>query len=146
MDVLFNVIISVSSLALFFYWFRYGCLLILAAEAPHDYREEVAKANQLYFPEVRSRLRRGAVTDLDRLQKCLEWDFAIIADLLDHTPMNHLDAWYEDAMLKIHYHSMRVLFHLTRSNLREFATDAVEEMSLVVAHLANQLGERSRGA
>jgi hypothetical protein len=146
MDLLFNAIISVSSLALFFYWFRYGCLLILAAETPHDYREEVARANQLYFPEVQSRLRRDADADLDRLQKCLERDFGIIADLLDHTPMHHLDAWYEDAMLKVHYHSMRALFHLTRSDLREFASDAVEEMSLVVAHLANQLGERSRGA
>lgn len=144
MGLFFDVIISVSSLALFIYWFRYGCLLILAAATPHDHREEVAKANRLSFPDVQSRLRRDDVSDLDRLQKCLDRDFAIIAALLECTPMARVDTSYEDAMLKIHYHSMRALFHLTRSNLREFASDALEEMALVVAHLANQLGERSR--
>ena len=77
MDLLFNVIVSASSLALFFYWFRYGCLLILAAQTPHDYREEVANANRLSFREVRSLLRGDDVTDLDR------FDFALRVERRD---------------------------------------------------------------
>ena len=46
-------------------------------------------------------------------------------------------------MLKIHFRAMSACFRLTRSHLREFASDALEEMTLVVAHFANQLGERN---
>jgi hypothetical protein len=141
-DLVFNTIVGASSLALFLYWFRYGCLLILAAETPHDHHEEVAQTHQLCFPEVRSMLRREDLTDLDRLERCLERDFVIIANLLEHTPATRLDTWFEDAMLRSHYHSMRACFRLTRGNLRELAVDALEEMLLVVAHLANQVGER----
>jgi len=142
-DLLFDAAIAATSLALFLYWFRYSCLLIFAAETPHDYRDEVARANQLSFLEVRTRLRRHDVSDLDRLHQCLERDYAIIADLLERVPITRSDTGFEDLLLKIHYHGMRACFHMTRNNLREFASDALEEMSLVVAHLANQLGERS---
>jgi hypothetical protein len=141
-NLFFNAIVSASSLALFIYWFRYGCLLILSAETPRDYREEVAKANRLSFPRVRSMLRRDDV-DLDRLQICLEQDYAILAALLEPMPMSGSHTWFEDAMLRIHFHSMRACFHLTHNKFRRFAADALDEMWLVVAHLANQLGERS---
>ena len=83
------------------------------------------------------------ITDLDRLQRCLEQDFAILADLLERAPVIRFDSWFEDTMLRGHYLAMRVCFHLTRGSLAEFALDALEEMWLVVAHLANQVGERS---
>ena len=143
MDLVINAALIATSVALFCYWFRYGCLLILAAEGPHDFTEEVAEANQLSFREVRSRLRKHDVTDLDRLHKCLERDFAVIAYLLEHTPATSFDADCDDAMLKVHFRAMSACFRLTRRNLRESASDALEEMTLVVAHLANQLGERS---
>jgi hypothetical protein len=142
-DLLFDAAIAATSLALFLYWFRYSCLLIFAAEMPHDYREEVARANQLSFLEVQSRLRRHEITDLDRLHQCLERDYAIVTDLLERIPITRSDTGFEDLMLKIHYHGMRACFRVTRRSLHEFASDALEEMSLVVAHMANQLGERS---
>jgi hypothetical protein len=141
-DLFINAIICASSLALFFYWFRYGCLLILAAETPHDYSEDVARANQLSFPEVRSMLRKDDRADLDCLRKHLERDFAIIAELLKHTPVTTLDTGFEDAMLTIHFRAMSACFYLTNSTLRQFAVGALEEMSLVVTHLANEVGGR----
>ena len=81
--------------------------------------------------------------DLDGLRKGLERDFAILTYLLEHTAITSFETGFENAMLKIHFRAMSACFHLTRSNLREFASDALEEMSLVVAHLANQLGERN---
>ena len=56
-DLFINTVLTASLVALFLYWFRYGCLLILAAETPRDYSENVARANQLSFPEVLSMLR-----------------------------------------------------------------------------------------
>jgi hypothetical protein len=142
-DLFINAALTATSLALFCYWFRYGCLLILAAKTAHDYSGEVASANQLSFPEVRSGLRKQDATDLDRLHQCLERDFAILAYLLEHSSITSFDTGFEDAMLKIHFRAMSAIFYLTRTNLCEFASDALEEMWLVVAYLANQLGERS---
>jgi hypothetical protein len=141
-DLFINAIVCASSLVLFLYWFRYGCLLILAAETPHDYGADVAVANHLSFPEVRSMLRSDEGTDLAYLKKCLERDFAIIANLLQHTPARKFDAGFEDAMLTIHFRAMSACFHLTKNSLRGFALDALEEMLLVVAHLANEMGGR----
>jgi len=141
-DLFFTAIISASSVALFCYWFRYGCLLILAARTARDYSEEVAKSNQLSFRDVRSTLRSGDVTDLDSLHRSLERDFEVIACLSAHTPLATFDTGFEDAMLKIHFRAMSTWFRLTRRNLRGFALDALEEMSLVVAHFANAMGER----
>ncbi len=143
MDLFINAVLTASSAALLCYWFRYTCLLILAAETPHDYSAQVASANHLSFPEVRASLRRHRAADLERLHKCLERDFAIIACLLEQTPIAGLDTGFEDAILRTHFRFMSACFHLTRANLSEFASDALEEMWLVVAHLANQLGERN---
>ena len=125
MDRFINATLIAASVALFCYWFRYSCLLILAAKTSHDYSEEVAAANQLSFPEVRSRLRRHDALDLDSLHKCLERDFAVIAYLLENTPATSLDPGFEGAMLKIHFRTLSACFHLTRGNLRELASDAL---------------------
>ena len=135
-----------GSLLLFCYWFRYVCLLILAAEAPRDQSEEVVEANQLSFPVVRSSLLKDAVGDLETLRKCLERDFAIITYLLEHTPIRVFDSGIEGAMLRTHFRLMSLCFKATRRRFRECASDALEEMLLVVAHLANELGERGAAA
>jgi len=142
MDLFINSALIATSVALFCYWFRYSCLLILAAETAHNYSEEVAEVNQLSFREVRCKLRRRDATDLCHLHKCLERDFAVLTYRLEHTPVTCFDIGFDDALLKIHFRAMSACFRLTGNRLRECAADALEEMSLVVAHLANQLGER----
>ena len=49
MDLLINAVLTASSVALFCYWFRYGCLLILAAETLRDYSEEVVERESAIF-------------------------------------------------------------------------------------------------
>jgi hypothetical protein len=142
-DLFINAVLTASSVALLSYWFRYGCLLILAAETAHDYSEEVALANQLSFPEIRARLRRRDDKDLDGLRTCLERDFIIVNYLLEHTPIASLGSPLEDGMLKILYRTLSTGFSLTRRSMREFELDALKEMALIVAHLANEFGERS---
>jgi len=140
-DLFVDAVLIASSVVLCCYWFRYGCLLILAADIPRDY-SEVATANRLSFPEVRPMLRRPDVTDLGSLHKCLEQDFTVIICLLEHTSMDGFDTGFEDAMLKFHYRAMSLWFRLTHGAFREFASGALEEMWLVVAHFANALGNR----
>ena len=142
MDLFINAVLTASSAVLFCYWFRYACLLILAAEMPHDYSNEVAEANQLAFLEVRAKLRHPDAGELDRLHACLERDFAILARLLDQTHPAAFDPSFEDVMLRIHFRSLSTCFRLTSKTLKESSTAALEEMSRVVTHLANELGER----
>ena len=145
-DLWFNAILVLSSVVLFCYWFRYCCLLILAAEMPQDFSNEVAEANQLAFPEVRTRLRQPDAGELKRLHACLERDFAILARLLERTNTAAFDPSFEDVMLRIHFRSMSTCFRLTSRKLQESSTAALEEMTRVVTHLANQLGENQTAA
>ncbi|HEY2843427.1 MAG TPA: hypothetical protein VGJ09_07255 [Bryobacteraceae bacterium] len=137
-----DILISVTSFALFFYWFQYVCLLILRTRTSHDYSGEVASANQLGFPEVQSQLRSES-PDLDSLHRRLERDYAILTYLLNRTPSSLADDRREVAMLKIHYRAMSAWFRFTRRSMRQAAQQALEEMSLVIVYLANSIGERN---
>jgi hypothetical protein len=142
-ELAISCIVLAGSLLLLCYWFRYICLLILAAESPRDRSEEVARANDLFFPEVRSRLLKDDGVDLETLHKCLERDFAIITYLLERTPRRVFDSGFENAMLRTHFRLMSVCFKLTRGRFRECASDSLEEMLCVVDYFANLMGERS---
>ncbi len=130
-------IITLSSVALFVYWFRYTCLLMLSAKTAQDYARDVAMANQLSFPEVQARLREDT-TDLGGLQTALDRDFAMVTYLLEHAANpSKGSAALENKMLQINYKAMRLWFSISRSR------QALEEMASVVAHFANAMGERS---
>lgn len=137
-----DFLISAASFVLFFYWFQYVCLLILSARTSRDYSSEVAAANQLGFPDVQVKLR-SAGADLDTLHRRLEKDYAIVTDLLRRTPGFIADDRRELAMLKIHYRTMSAWFYLTRRSLQHASAQALEEMTLVIIHLASTIGERT---
>src|SRR5216683_1127354 len=80
-ELVATVIITVSSVLLFGYWFRYTCLLILSAQTTRDFAGEVATANQLGFLNVQSQLR-GQPVDLGRLCDALDRDYAILTRLM----------------------------------------------------------------
>jgi hypothetical protein len=131
-------IITLSSVALFVYWFRYTCLLMLSAKTAQDYAGDVAMANQLSFPEVQARLREDSATDLGGLQASLDRDFAMVTYLLEHAANpSKGSAALENKMLQINYKAMRLWFSISRSR------QALEEMASVVAHFANAMGERA---
>jgi hypothetical protein len=46
LDLIVTLIITVSSVLMLGYWFRYSCLLILSAETTRDYAADIATANQ----------------------------------------------------------------------------------------------------
>ncbi len=142
-EFLATVVIIASSMLLFGYWFRYTCLLILSARPTRDYASEVALANRLSVLEVQSRLRQMVPSDLDRLRDLLDRDYAVIRYLLKHAvrPAN-ASSLLEMSMLAIDYRLMGAWYGAVRRVSAPIGCRALEEMSQVVAHFANAMGER----
>ena len=142
-ELVATVIIMVSSIFLFGYWFRYTCLLILSARTSKDYAAGVAMANQLSFPEVQAVLRQSE-SNLDQLMQQLDRDYKVLTYLLKNAanPSRGGDA-VENRMLEIDYRLMRAWFSLTSRFSPTAAMSALDEMAQVVAHFANSMGERA---
>lgn len=136
-------IITASSALLFGYWYRYTCLLILSAKTTRDYTTEVANANQLGFVDVQATLRCNGSADLDQLLKSLDRDYALLAFLFSNSGGAQNEQRLEDRMLQIDYRLMGLCYKVCRTVAPQIARKALEEMSMVVAHFANAVGERA---
>ena len=148
-ELLATIGITATSALLFAYWFRYTSLLILSAKTARDFAAEVAVANRLSFLEVQARLRQNAASDLDRLRDLLDRDYAVVRYLVDHASNASLgqealgQAALETRMLAVNYKMMRGWYALSRRFSESAASRALDEMSQVVAHFANAMGERA---
>jgi hypothetical protein len=130
--------ITVSSILLFCYWFRYTCQLILSAATSRDYATNVARAHQLGFQQAQVQLSQDA-PELDRLKSMLDRDYAVLTRLMDQA--TDAPAGIERHMLAIHYRLESMCYRATASVSASAASKALEQMSMVVAHFANSLGE-----
>ena len=138
-------IIGLGSILMFASWFRYACLLVLRARPPHDYAAAAAAANQLGFPEVQAILRERGESNLDDLQRLLDRDFALLTYVLRHASPPARIAAIEKSMLEIDYRLMRAWYRASSNFSHTAAHRALNEMSIVVAHFANSVGERLAG-
>jgi hypothetical protein len=144
LELIATSIITVSSALLFGYWYRYTCLLILSAKTTKDYAGEVAAANHLSFSEIQAQLAAGSGQDLDLLQQSLNRDYARLTALFES--VSSAEVRLEDRMLQLDYVLMSVWYSVSRHFSVRLAQSALEEMSQVVEHFANSLGERTAGA
>jgi len=139
-----TIIITVSSVVLFAYWFRYTCLLILSAKTAHDYTVDVAYSNCLGFPAVQEQLQQSAAADLDRLRAALDNDYRVVRQLLKYMPRTEeAPSPLEAHMLGINYRVMGAWYAVCRHLSPTTAVRALNEMSNIVAHFANQMGEQA---
>jgi hypothetical protein len=143
-EAITTVVITAGSALLFAYWFRYTCLLILAAKTAHDYAADLALAKGLRIVEVQSQLRTDRAVDLARLHAELERDYTLVKSLLKRAAGER--SILENQMLQIHYRTNQVWFGISRSFSATTARQALEEMSMVVAHFANVAGEVAAAA
>ena len=142
LELIVTLVITVSSALLFGYWFRYTCLLILSARTTRDYAFDIATANQLSFLQVQSELRDQRPGDLDRLQASLDRDLAVVTALIQNA--SGLGEWgMEDRMLQLNYRLMGAWCSISKSFSAEAGRSALDEMSMIVSHFANSLGERA---
>jgi hypothetical protein len=128
-----------GSVLLFGYWFRYTCILILSTKTIRDHAASMAAAHQLSFIKVQSQLG-GASANLARLRDALDRDYAIVMRLLAQTPSSSqsgLESW----MLQMNYRLMGVWARVSSRFSPAAACRALDEMSQVVAHFANAMGE-----
>jgi len=145
-ELVTTVIITVSSVLLFGYWFRYTCLLILSAKTTRDYAGQVATANQLGFLEVQARLRASA-DNLDSLREILDRDYALLSGLLKQAGDSSFEgSSVEKSMLSLNYRVMHAWYRVSGTFSPAAARKALEEMSMVVAHFANAMGQQTAGA
>jgi hypothetical protein len=143
-ELMATVIITAGSVLLFGYWFRYTCMLMLSAKTTRDYAASVAMANELSFPGVQAMLRAAGAADLERLKDSLDRDYKVLTYLLKNSanPCKGEDA-VEKRMLEIDYRMMRAWYSVSRRFSPSAAARALNEMSVVVAHFANAMGERA---
>jgi hypothetical protein len=140
------VIVSASSL-LFIYWFRYACLLVLTAKPPRDYASIAETANQLRFRSVQTTLQQPVAADLDELRRLLDHDYQVLTYLLSRVVTGtDCFASIEKRMLELDYRVMRVWYIASSRFSRAAACRALDEMSCIVAHFANAMGERTMNA
>jgi hypothetical protein len=144
-ELITSGVLTGGSLLLLAYWFRYMCLLILSARTTRDYACEVAMANQLSFFAVQSQL--GVSMELDRLQASLDRDYAVLTYLLKNAARSaSQESSIEARMLRMNYRLVGMWAQVSRPFSLAASRRAVEEMSMVVAHFANVMGERAASA
>jgi hypothetical protein len=145
-ELVTTVIITASSVLLFGYWFRYTCLLILSAKTTRDFAGQVAAANQLGFLEVQTQLRSASV-NLDSLRDTLDRDYAMLSSMLKQVRGSSEEgSSLETTMLALNYRVMRSWYRVSSVFSPAAACKALEEMSLVIAHFANSMGQQADGA
>jgi hypothetical protein len=144
-ELITTVLITASSVLLFGYWFRYTCMLILSAKTTRDFAAQVATANQLGFLEVQTQLRASAA-NLDQLRDALDRDYSVLSGLLKHMGDSSEGSSLENRMLALNYRVMHAWYSVSSSFSPAAARQALEEMSMVVAHFANSMGQQTAGA
>ena len=131
-------LIIIASSALFLYWFRYSCLLLLSQKGSAGYALQVASNIQLSFPHVQESLQTLTHSAaLDRLHERLDQDYHLLTDLLRHPGGESI----EHRILRIDYHMMRVWYQLTRTSQLLQARKALGEMSAILGFFAAEIGE-----
>jgi len=144
--MVFSSLIIVVSIALFLYWFRYTCVLILTTKTSKDYSGEVASANQLSFLDVERTLESSLEPQLAALQSSLERDYELVSSLISQAAKLEVGGdSLEGIMLRIDFRIMKLWFSLSQNFSPSAAKSAVQEMAQIVSHLANAFGEQTEG-
>jgi hypothetical protein len=141
--VALSIIIIVISTALFVYWFRYTCVLILRTRNVRDYAHQVAEVNRLSFVTAQQQLAssQGKQEGLDLLHASLDRDYRVVSYLLRHTGTQGGQS-LEEHMLRVDYQVMRLCYFLAKPFSRSSARQALLERASIISHLANAMGER----
>jgi hypothetical protein len=118
-----SILITLVSLVLLSYWFRYSCLLLLRGQA-----QPPGEA--------------PAEGDLELLCRAVERDYRLLTYLCQHAA-GLADQSLEERILILDFKLMRFWYHLTRTLAPARARNALSEMTAVVAFLGQKIGEQA---
>ena len=82
-----SVVIIILSLAMFVYWFRYSCILILESSWNEEQAQVVAMQNRLSIGSLNESLAQAATAEeLDKVKDLLDRDLKLVVALLSKHP------------------------------------------------------------
>jgi hypothetical protein len=135
-----SLLIIVASSALFAYWFRYICLLILEQRTSTEYAAKVAIQANLSFLQVQQELATGTA-NLSALESAIQHDYRVLSLLLQKS--GGADS-VERKLLAVDYKLMSLWFRMTRSSSSGQARKALAEMASIVSFYAVEVGQCAR--
>ncbi len=140
-----SVLIIIVSAALFGYWLRYTCILILQTSPARDYTREVATENGLSFIQLREQVRSSA--DMDALEIALQKDYRVVTHLLRQAAaLTMAGVTLEHVVLRTDFWLMQTFYRVSRRFSQAKARAALDEMCQIVDHLANAFGAQMMAA
>jgi len=134
--------VMVGSCALFAYWLRFVCLLIVTAKPAERHARKTAVEYGLRFGEIDKVLKRATPRDLTRLHAALNRDFLLLGRLLDRAETRFAPV-AEAIILSVNYWTMSAWCWATSLFAPRIARWSLKEMAIVVEYLAGTLGERT---
>ena len=141
-----SLLIIAVSVALFAYWFRYTCALILSTRTTRDYSGEFAAVNDLCFLEIQERLPSAGASELASLFRSLENDYQRLEALSRQAGEIPVGSdTMEDLILRIDFQLMKAWYTITRPVFTTASRAALGEMTQIVAYVANTCGARAAG-
>jgi len=137
--LLASVFIIIVCSALFLYWFRYTCLLVMR-QGQAEYALKVASTVRLSFNEVQQALRtEQRAAALDGLHQALEGDYHLLTELLQQITG---EASIERRMLTLDYKVMQIWYKVGRANPNLLcAKNALTGMSSILGYFAAEVGQ-----
>lgn len=140
----FSLILIGLSLALFAYWFRYSCILILRTQTAEDYSGEVCHANGLSFDLVKGQIEANTDPNLIELYRSLERDYRVVSQLLDQVSgSSQNENMLETKLLRANFRVTQTWFRVSHALGLRSSVSALEEMAETIGHFANTFGQQS---
>jgi hypothetical protein len=137
----FSLFLIGISVALFGYWFRYSCVLILRTRTAEDYAEDVCRANGLSFAQFRAAIGAEGSVDLDQAYNALGHDYSVVTQLLERQSSSGDENLLEQKLLKANFRFMQAWFRVSRACGMNSAKQALEEMADTISYFANSFGQ-----
>lgn len=143
-----SIVIIILSLAMFAYWFRYSCLLILESRLSEEEAKQGGENQDPTVAWLEVQLTRASTPlELDHVRKSLDRDLRVVQSLARSCGELQVGgATLESRLLMIDYRMMQIWFAVTRPFAGPQAQNALREMSRIVAYLAAESGVRLAAA
>lgn len=138
--------VGISSLVLLVYWFRYTSMLILSTKTSHNYSFEIALTHELDFPQIRAGLSSAEQERFGVLASGLDHDYRLISAMLRNVEPQDNGEFVQDVILQIDFAGLKLAYWLAQRLSEEHTRMILAEMSEIVTHFANAVGERSMAA
>lgn len=138
--MLASLLIIGTSAAMFCYWFRYTCLLILSTETNEDFSRQVAVEYGLQFARLHDEIQHAGSEALAMAMTTLDREYGLMRSLLDRSGAGE-EAGFERTLLGANYFALRTWFRLSCRFSEATARKSLIEISQIVRHFANAAGE-----